>query len=76
MKKQCLITLRLVANRVDKESHTVEVEEGTTIKTLLLRPRALVEDIRLAVVNSVETDSDQIFGDGDRISIFPAAAGG
>jgi sulfur carrier protein ThiS len=67
---------RSVADRVDKKSQTVEVEAGVSVRELLISLIVPLEDVGLVFVNGVETDADQRLGDGDRLGVFPVAAGG
>lgn len=65
-----------VADKIDKKFHTVEVEEGTSVRDLLALLRVPVDEARIIVVNGTEAKSDQILKDGDRLGIFPAVSGG
>lgn len=68
--------LRSVADRVDKKSQTAEVEEGVSVRELLISLKVPLEDVGLVFVNGIETNADQSLGDGDRLGVFPVAAGG
>lgn len=68
--------LRSVADKVDNKSQTVKVEAGLSVRELLIRLKVPTEDVGLVFVNGVETDADQRLGEGDRLGVFPVAAGG
>ena len=68
--------LSSVANRIDRKFHTVEVEEGTTARELLIHLKVPAEDAMFILLNGVETKSEQILRDGDRLGILPSVAGG
>ena len=65
-----------VADRIDKKFHTVEVEEGTSVRDLLGLLRVPVDEAQIIVVNGIEAKADHILKDGDRLGIFPAVSGG
>ena len=60
------------AAKIDRKFHTIEVEEGTTARELLMALKIPAEDAMFVLVNGTETKSDQILKDGDRLGILPA----
>ncbi len=68
--------LSSVADKIDRKFHTIEVEEGTTARELLINLKVPAEDAMFILLNGVETKSDQILKDGDRLGVLPAVSGG
>ena len=68
--------LRAAADKVDRKFHTIEVEEGTAARELLMALKIPGEDAMFVLVNGVEAKGDQILKDGDRLGILPAVSGG
>jgi len=64
------------ADKIDRRFHTIEVEEGTTARELLMALKIPAEDAMFVLINGAETKSDQILKDGDRLGILPAISGG
>lgn len=55
---------------------TLEVREGTTIKSLLQQLKVPREEIKVVFVNGIHARDDDILKEGDRVGIFPAVGGG
>lgn len=57
---------------------TLEVEEGLTVKGLILHLGIPMELAQLSLVNgeNIEGDFDRKLQEGDTVSIFPPVAGG
>ena len=68
--------LRAAADKIDRKFHTIEVEEGTAARELLMALKIPGEDAMFVLVNGVEAKGDQILKDGDRLGILPAVSGG
>ncbi|MBU2511401.1 MoaD/ThiS family protein [bacterium] len=54
----------------------MELEEGTTIRTILQQFGVPIQSVKLVFVNSVRAELEDIIRDGDRIGVFPPVAGG
>ncbi len=78
------IQLRLFASlavylpdqRKDSPSCLAEVEEGTTIKSLLESLKVPPELPKIIFLNGVHADETAVLKDGDRLGVFPPLAGG
>lgn len=53
-----------------------EVPPGTTVEGLLVELPLPADDARVVLVNGVSPRPGYILGEGDVVSVFPAAAGG
>jgi molybdopterin synthase sulfur carrier subunit len=57
-------------------SNLMEVEEGTTIKSLLNRLKIPPEQPKIIFLNGVHAEENKVLKDGDRLGVFPPLAGG
>jgi molybdopterin synthase sulfur carrier subunit len=57
-------------------SNLMEIEEGTTIKSLLEGLNVPVEIPKIIFLNGVHADKTAVLKEGDRLGIFPPLAGG
>ncbi|MDO8885420.1 MoaD/ThiS family protein [Candidatus Oleimmundimicrobium sp.] len=55
---------------------TVEIEEGTTIASLLNKFNIPEKDVHIIIINGRNADSKQVLQDGDRVALFPPVGGG
>ncbi len=60
----------------DGPSCLAEVEEGTTIKSLLESLKVPPELPKIIFLNGVHADETAVLKDGDRLGVFPPLAGG
>ena len=65
-----------IAGKVDKDLHTVEIEEGTKIRHLLRELKVPVDEAKLLILNGVAVTTERVLENGDRLSILPAVSGG
>ena len=63
-------------NPLKRNDNMVEIEEGTTIKKLLLQLNVPLEKVKLIFLNGVHATGDEILKENDRVGVFPAIAGG
>lgn len=54
----------------------LELDEGTTVKQVLVQLGVPLDELKLVFVNSVRTGVDDVLKDGDRMGAFPPVAGG
>jgi len=59
-----------------KKGNTIEIDESTSIESLLKRLEIPVEETKIIIVNGVHAELDCILKEGDRVAIFPPVAGG
>jgi len=52
------------------------IEDGCTIKELLVNVRVPLELVKLLFLNGVHATGDEILKEGDRLGVFPPVAGG
>ena len=57
-------------------SNLMEVEQGTTIKSLLNRLKIPAKQPKIIFLNGVHADETTVLKDGDRLGVFPPLAGG
>lgn len=58
------------------ESHTLRCEEGSTVKDILSQLGIPVDDAKIIIVNGrAKVVGDSLYH-GDRLTLFPAIAGG
>ncbi|MCP4297607.1 MAG: MoaD/ThiS family protein [Proteobacteria bacterium] len=55
---------------------TIELDEGSTVKDVLLRMGVPLDEIKLIFINSVKADVEDVLKDGDKMGAFPPVAGG
>lgn len=60
----------------DKKKETLEVQEDTSVKTLLDQIGVSLEDVAILLVNGIRTPPETKLKDGDTISLFPPVGGG
>ena len=60
----------------DKKKETLEVQEDTSVKTLLDQIGVRLEDVAILLVNGIRTPPERKLKDGDTISLFPPVGGG
>ena len=54
----------------------MEVEEGTTLKDVMVRLKIPEKDIKIAMVNGVRVKLNKKLEGNERIGLFPAVGGG
>ncbi|RLB26341.1 MAG: thiamine biosynthesis protein ThiS [Deltaproteobacteria bacterium] len=54
----------------------MEVEEGTTLKDVMVRLKIPEKDIKIAMVNGVRVRLNKKLEGNERIGLFPAVGGG
>ena len=54
----------------------MEVEEGTTLKDVIVRLKIPEKDIKIAMVNGVRVRLNKKLEGNERIGLFPAVGGG
>jgi molybdopterin synthase sulfur carrier subunit len=54
----------------------VEIEEGTTIETLLDHLKIPREQPKIIFLNGIHAEGTTVLKEGDRLGIFPPVAGG
>jgi molybdopterin synthase sulfur carrier subunit len=57
-------------------SNLFEIEEGTTIKSLLEDLKVPVKLPKIIFLNGIHADETSVLKEGDRLGIFPPLAGG
>ncbi len=63
--------------RIDgKKKETLEVQEDTSVKTLLDQIGVSLEDVAILLVNGIRTPPENKLKDGDTVSLFPPVGGG
>ncbi len=67
---------KYLPDHAEGQKVTVELEEGTTIKSVLQQFGVPLETVKLVFVNSVHAKMEDIIQDGDRVGVFPPVAGG
>jgi sulfur-carrier protein len=56
--------------------NVLEIEEGTTIKTLLDRLEFPQDQPKIIFLNGMHAEENTILKEGDRLGVFPPLAGG
>jgi molybdopterin converting factor small subunit len=57
-------------------TNTMEVDEGTTIKSLLDALHIPLELPKIVFLNGIHADLNTVLKEGDRLGLFPPLAGG
>jgi sulfur-carrier protein len=57
-------------------TNTMEVDEGTTIKSLLAALHIPLDLPKIIFINGIHADLTTILKEGDRLGLFPPLAGG
>jgi len=65
-----------VKHKLNKRDHSIEVDEGTTIKKLFKQLRIPIDEAGLVVLNGEVTREDRVLRDGDRLTIIPIVSAG
>ncbi|WP_422485605.1 MoaD/ThiS family protein [Gudongella sp. DL1XJH-153] len=60
----------------DKKKETLEVQEDTSVETLLDQIGVNLEDVAILLVNGIRTPPENKLKDGDILSLFPPVGGG
>jgi sulfur carrier protein len=60
----------------DKKKEALEVQEDTSVDTLLGQIGVNLEDVAILLVNGIRTPPEYILKDGDVVSLFPPVGGG
>lgn len=60
----------------DKKKETLEVQEDTSVETLLDQIGVNLEDVAILLVNGIRTPPENKLKDGDIVSLFPPVGGG
>jgi len=55
---------------------TVELEDGTTVTSLLNKFNIPEKDVHVVIINGRNADLEQVLQDGDRVALFPPVGGG
>jgi molybdopterin converting factor small subunit len=63
------------ANQGRAEGPT-EVQEGATIRELLIQLGVPVDAVKMIFLNGVHATGDETLKEGDRVGVFPPVAGG
>jgi sulfur carrier protein ThiS len=58
------------------EGFDLEVEAGSTIRSVIASLGIPIDDTKIILVNGRSKEFDDILFDGDRLAIFPLIAGG
>jgi sulfur-carrier protein len=59
-----------------RNSPTVEIREGATVKELLESIEVPLEAVKVIFVNGLHATAGEVLRDGDRVGVFPPVAGG
>jgi sulfur-carrier protein len=65
-----------LAPYLPENADNYEVEEGTTVKTLIKNLKIPPDAVKLIFVNGRKQDSDCVLTQGDRLGLFPPVGGG
>jgi molybdopterin synthase sulfur carrier subunit len=57
-------------------SNLLEIEEGTTIETLLDHLKIPREQPKIIFLNGIHAEGSTVLKEGDRLGVFPPLAGG
>lgn len=55
---------------------TVELEDGTTVTSLLNKFNIPEKDVHIIIINGRNANLEQVLQDGDRVALFPPVGGG
>ena len=57
-------------------THTVDVEEGTTVSDLLRQLGVPTQSAKLIFLDGIHSDLDAVLKEGNRLGVFPPVGGG
>ena len=60
----------------DRKKETLELQEDTSVDSLLEQIGVALEDVAILLVNGIRTSPEYEFKDGDVVSLFPPVGGG
>jgi sulfur carrier protein len=60
----------------DKKKETLELQEDTSVDSLLEQVGVALEDVAILLVNGIRTAPEYKLKDGDVVSLFPPVGGG
>lgn len=67
---------RYMPERKPGPSETMEVVEGSTIRSLLEILKVPLDSVKIIFLNGLHANGDEVLKDGDRVGVFPPVAGG
>lgn len=60
----------------DRKKETLELQEDTSVDSLLEQIGVALEDVAILLVNGIRTSPEYELKDGDVVSLFPPVGGG